>query len=91
MLILVGTGGSTTPGTFGTVSFSGNYSATAVDDPALPKIMLTAVGAFAPAAGLYVSAIATNGFTIAVTTAPAANKAAGMGAGFGAIVVHVDF
>lgn len=87
IMIICGTGSATTTGTYGTVSFAGNDSSVF---SALPKITITGLGPFAPAAQFYAATIATNGFTIGSVNVPAASKAAGMG-GFGVLVVHVDF
>jgi len=73
-VIFCGSGASgATTGTYCTISLVGNYSATAVDDPAIPKVRVTfgyPTSAIA-AAALAVSAITTKTITISAYGTPA--------------------
>ena len=87
MVINCGTGTSPTTGTYGTVTFAGNYSS-AVDTTAPPVIQIIGIGPFASLIQWAVTGFTPQGFTFAGVTAPAASKAAGPG-GFGQISIAV--
>lgn len=83
-VIFCGTGASgTTTGVFATITLSGNYSATAVDDPAIPKFFVTFGYPNAASAGalLYVSGASTQTLTISAAAAGLSTGLAATAAG----------
>lgn len=85
-VVFCGTGSNTTTGVFCTITLAGNYSATAVDDPAIPKFFVT-IGypnAASAAANLYVSSASTRQLVI---SAAAAGLSTGLGANASGIVI----
>lgn len=89
-LTWVGTGtGTLAAGVVCTFTFGGTYSSV-VDDPAIPKVLASFIGANAHTANFYVSSVTATQVVISCSSAIPANSLPATAASGMGIVLHMD-